>query len=187
VKNRNFQKEISSEIYRFTGSSEEKQKTSTIWFFFSPKFEFVPLEIFQEFPGLSGLIIDGSTIPILKEDLFGSNEFGSIAYLYLCCNSIESIEPKAFQKFSNLKWIHLGRNKIEYLRENIFKANLKLEFINFFKNKIQVIKPDFFKNLVNLKILVLEGNGCVDKEIIGLDSIDHDLKQCYENWVDYSD
>jgi Leucine-rich repeat (LRR) protein len=143
--------EQKEETFTFNCSNEEKLKTSAICFVCCD-IDFIPLEIFQEFPNLKLLFIRLSNLPIIKANLF-TEEFIKIECLYLKDNNIQEIEEDAFSELKELKLIDLSGNEIESIRHDIFKNNLKLEMIDFTFNDIKLLNVDLFKNLVNLKEL----------------------------------
>lgn len=153
-----------SNTFSFSGTPAEKEATKTVYFFLSPKTEFIPLDIFREFPSVNGLVITSSNLPVLKNDLF-SSEFAKIEYLHLGSNKIKSIEPEAFKELVNLKWLALFDNNIEVLDSELFKTNTKLEFISFNANKISRINSNLFKGLSSLKNIDFEDNVCFNQEI----------------------
>jgi Leucine-rich repeat (LRR) protein len=166
------------------GGSEENQETTGVWFNFSPTIEFIPLQIFSEFPNVNGIIISNSNSSILKKGFF-TREFRSIQYLDLAVNKIQHIEEVAFINLIELKWISLYSNQIQSIKTNMFSNNINLENINFYDNKIKMINPTFFENLHKLLEVDLSGNICVDsrfkKSDSSLSTMNKKLQNCFDN------
>jgi Leucine-rich repeat (LRR) protein len=168
------------------GTDEEKQNVTKIQFYKNPKIDYIPVEIFTEFPNLKAIGIQGSKIPILKEKLFGV-ECEKIESLELRGNKIEIIEKKSFFHLKNLVVIKLTLNEIESIEENIFETNLKLEVVNFYRNQIKALNPVIFKHLNHLKSVDFSLNRCTSEEFSCGDNctIDHKelndkLTPCYD-------
>jgi Leucine-rich repeat (LRR) protein len=171
--------------FTFTGNSASKQEITAVFFSKSPTFEFIPLEIFSEFPNLNGIMIQRSIIPIIKSGFF-TTEFKVIQYIYLGSNEIKTIEKDAFLNMVDLKWINLESNHIAKIESAIFKNNNKLEFISLANNEIKMIHPQLFSNLNNLIEVLLFGNDCVNKHFEGsssltLSTMNNSLQNCYNN------
>jgi hypothetical protein len=177
-----------SQVHSFTGSSAEKNRATVVWFQDSPKIEFVPKEILEEFPNLSGLLLEFSNLPVLKNELF-SSEFVVLEYLDLDSNQIISIEPFAFKHLKNLKWLSLYWNKIQSLPFNLFQNNQKMFYLDFSYNQINSISPNLLKNLNQLKLVKFWDNQCVHKafdcdtcsQSISQSVLDSALSTCFEN------
>jgi hypothetical protein len=146
VSNKDFPSSAKNQSYSFTGSTEEKNNTTAVYFYGRSIIDFIPLEILTEFPNINGIMIYYSNIPTLKEGFF-TKYFKDIQYLNLWNNKISKIEEFALIYFTELKWIRLFSNQIESLKTNIFKNNHKLEFIDLNSNKIKIINPKLFANL----------------------------------------
>jgi hypothetical protein len=120
VSRANFSSSPVSKSFAFTGSNFDKNNATAVWFALSPSIDFIPLEIFNEFPNLNGILISRSNLPILKEELF-TDQFKIIQFLDLQYNKITQIESDVFTFLPNLKWIYLGQNKIVNLN-NLFEV-----------------------------------------------------------------
>jgi hypothetical protein len=130
VDNQNFPLSDKNKIFSFSGSASQKKETTVVFFQLSPSLEFIPLQIFNEFPNLNGILIERSNIPILKKGFF-TKKFKTIQYLDLYYNKMQQIEQEAFINLPELKWINLGWNQIESMKINLFKNNIKLEYVGF--------------------------------------------------------
>jgi Leucine-rich repeat (LRR) protein len=155
----------SSERVKLTVNGTEEEKKSVIEFRFRDitKIDYIPVEIFTEFPNLKRIEISRSNIPIVKENLFGK-ECESIEILWFIRNEIKSIERKAFSHLKNLVKIKLRFNKIESISYSIFQTNSKLEEIDFRDNQIKALNPVIFKHLNHLKIIDFSFNRCVSHD-----------------------
>jgi Leucine-rich repeat (LRR) protein len=185
VINKNFPSSTKNKRFTFSGSIKEKNYTTAVYFHSSPSIDFIPFQIFTEFPNLNGILITWSNIPTLTEGFF-TKDFKDIQYLSLYFNNIDQIEEFALINLTELKWIYLGSNQIESIKTNIFKNNQKLEFIGLFSNKIKMIHPNLFVNLNNLVEVWLEDNECVSNGFggsrnPGLTTMKNTLDNCYQN------
>jgi hypothetical protein len=129
-----------NEIFEFSGTEAKKNETKSLWFKwrkqelpaeveYTNEVDFVPAEIFQEFPSLHGLGIQYYKIPVLKNGFF-SSEFRPLEYLYLGANQIAEIESEAFKELVNLKWLKLWNNKLKAINFPVFEFNFKLIYIS---------------------------------------------------------
>jgi hypothetical protein len=177
-----------SQNHSFSGTSEQKLAVTMVWFEKSKNIDFLPKEISQEFPNLSGMQFSNGSFPIVRSDFF-RKDFVAVIHLNLGYNKIQTIEDKAFQHLTKLKWIRLRNNQIQSLPFHIFKNNSELIYVDLRWNKINSITPDFFKNLKNLKFAEFNNNQCVDKNFgcslktcsVSQAVLDKGLSDCYLN------
>jgi hypothetical protein len=176
--------------HSFTGTPEQKSTTTAVYFHSSPNIDFLPKQIFDYFPNLNGILINGCTsFTTVKNGLF-TEDFIPTEYLYLDYNNIETIEANAFQHLPKLKWICLAGNQIKSLPFQIFKNCPKIFAIWINNNQINSITPDFFKNLNKLQYINFNAeNECI-KRNFGCNSgscsisqleLDSGLSTCYTN------
>ncbi len=181
-----FSEKFRSEKHSFSGSSSEKLGIKALHIYNSDKIDFVPIDIFVEFPNLNGLLYSVCTLPVVKSGLFTA-EFRKLEYLYFQSANVQSIEASAFEHLINLKWISFDRNQIKSLPFSIFKSNPNLIYVSFGSNQITSINPVLFKNLTNLKIVEFTGNQCVDKKFgcescsLSQSDFENDLSKCFSN------
>jgi Leucine-rich repeat (LRR) protein len=143
--------------------------------------DFVPTQIFKEFPSIDRLGLKYSFLPILRNIVFTS-EFDKIKYLLLSYNQIKTIESEAFEHLTKLKFIDLSFNKIEALKSNIFKKNRRLESVYLNNNQIKMLNTNLFHNLVKLVNLNFGGNDCADKiNAYEFRNLRRSLSTCYKN------
>jgi hypothetical protein len=184
-----------NETFEFSGTKKEKIETKTLWFMWEKKelpveytneVDFVPPEIFQEFPSLTGLGIQYHKIPVLKNCFF-SSEFRKLEYLFLGGTEIAEIESEAFQELVNLKWVKLWNNKIKAINYPIFKFNSKLIYISFATNEISKLNPTIFDGISGLKKLDFRYYNCYTAELEAKDGsltrceLDKAFSKCFEN------
>jgi hypothetical protein len=155
---------FSTEKHTFSGTPSLKSVSTAFFIFDSPQVDFVPLEIFTEFPNLNGLGIMHCKLPTLKAHLF-KPEFERVEYLNLRANGIELIEPNAFQYLIKLKWISFYNNNLHTLSNRLFENNPDLIYIDLQYNKINSIHPSFFDGLQKLKLVQFEENHCIKHDI----------------------
>jgi hypothetical protein len=181
-----FSAKFEKEKHSFTGSASEKSEVKTFEIRSAEKLDFIPLEIVDEFPNLSGLVIRFCGFRTVKAGLFRV-ELKRIEYVWLESNDVEVIEPKAFEHLTKLKWIGLNLNKIQTLSYKFFENNPRLVIIRFHNNQIDSIHPDFFDGLEELKMVQFRHNICIDKDFgcttcqITQADLKKELGYCYEN------
>jgi Leucine-rich repeat (LRR) protein len=177
--------------FTFNGTEEEKQNVTGIEFYKNPKIDYIPVEIFTEFPNLEIIRITYSKLPILKENLFGV-ECEKITYLFLLDIEIKNIEKRAFFHLKNLVFINLSHNKIERIEENIFETNLKLEHVVLGWNQIKSLNPVIFKHLNHLRRVDFSLNRCISQEFgfgcenctFSYEELKNKLTPCYVNCIE---
>ncbi len=176
---------VKSQDFIFSRTEEQEKQTTAVKFFNSPTINFIPSEIFQQFPSLNGLSVTQSSIPTLKNELFTS-ECENIEYLSLGYNEIVVIEPFAFKFLKKLKWIGLHGNYMRSLNDQIFAYNIRLIYVSFWLGSTEIVNRKLFSYLTDLRLLDFRKNRCAD---VGLDcsslycisEIDQRLKPCFDN------
>jgi Leucine-rich repeat (LRR) protein len=176
---------VKSQPFIFSRTKEQEKETTAVQFVNSPVVNFIPVEMFDQFPSLNGLQIDESTIPILKNELF-TTECEKIEFLDLDYNEIEVIEPLAFRHLMNLKWVGLDGNLVKSLNDQIFAFNIHLTSISFWLNNIEMINKKLFIYLNELKVVDLEDNECADNYIncasdYCIPYINEKFQRCFQN------
>jgi Leucine-rich repeat (LRR) protein len=173
--------DTSSKLYTFTGSNDQKQNVTAIYFEQSPTVDFIPNEIFENFPNLNSIAIYKSKIPIIKNNLFRNEKFENILELVLKEDKIKLIENNAFAKLKSLLTLDLTSNKIRSINKEIFAHNLDLEEIILNENSVKLIHPEAFRNQKHgiLAVQMSNGKQCFDD---GSANITKDLRPCYDNW-----
>jgi hypothetical protein len=180
--------EFQSQNHSFSGTSEQKLAVTMVWFEKSKNIDFLPKEILQDFPNLSGMQFSNGSFPIVRGDFF-TKDFVAVKHLNLGYNKIQAIEDKALQHLTKLKWIRLSNNQIQSLPFQIFRNNSELIYVDLRLNKINSITPNFFKNLKNLKFAEFRANPCIDKNFgcssktcsVSQTVLDKGLSDCYSN------
>jgi Leucine-rich repeat (LRR) protein len=107
-------------------------------------------------------------------------------------NSVESFPPGLFSSLTNIgnadyTWFELSNNKITRLSSNSFARYEHLERIFMNNNQINAIERNFFDNFPSLRYLNAEGNLCIDKNFVGIESVEDILGEfevCFQNWDD---
>jgi hypothetical protein len=183
-----FSAKFETEKHSFPGHAAGKSEVKILEILKSPQVDFIPLDIFMEFPNLSGLGVCDSNLPTVKAGLF-KPEFQNLEYLNLYGNKIETIEPNAFQYLIKLWWIRLYDNKIKSLSYRLFKNNPDLKYIDLRENKINSIHPNFFDGLEKLKLIEFTENLCIDANIgcstclITQSDLKEKLQNCYNSYL----
>ncbi len=176
---------IRSHNFIFSRTKEQERQTTVVEFWNSPVVNFIPVEMFQQFPELNGLWIILSNITTLKNDLF-TIECQRIEILYLGHNEIEVIEAMALKNLTKLKWISLERNLMKSLNYQVFAYYNKLTYISFYSGSIEMINKKLFIYLTDLKYVDLRKNECADVWIgCGTEKcipkVQEKAQQCFEN------
>jgi Leucine-rich repeat (LRR) protein len=164
--------------YRFSGATDTKEKATAVYFEFSPTIDFVPFEIFENFPKLNSIAFQKSEIPMVKINLFGGQNFEQIKDLRLSEDKIRLIENGALVDLKYLTKIDLTNNKVRSTSKETFAYNKKLSEAIFTGNEIKLIHPNAFLNQNGVHI-VMFGNQCFGDEVF---NVKEDLKSCYDNW-----
>jgi hypothetical protein len=175
--------------HSFSGTAEQKSAATVVSFNEPSQIDFIPKQIFNDFPKLNGLQITGCKSLKTVNDNLLTKDFGAIQYLDLYENKIETIEANAFQHLTKLKWISLAKNQIRSLPQQIFKNNPELFLIFLYNDEINSIPPDFFKNLRKLQFVSVTSNQCIDKDfgcksgscLISHSELDSGISTCYNN------
>jgi hypothetical protein len=154
-----FSSYFESEKHFFSGTATQKYELKMFQINHTPKIDFIPLDILEQYPNLNGLLFHFTKIPIIKPGFFKS-EFHKIEYLFLRNNDLEIVEPNALENLENLVWISIGWNKLQTLSYKLFDKNPKLNYIDLRHNKINAIQSNFFDGLNNLMMIEFAGNPC---------------------------
>lgn len=171
----------------FIRNSYYTKKTTAVQFIFSSIVDFLPSDVFTEFPNTNGLYLTSSTLPAITTDLF-SEHFMKLEYLNFESNNIREIQEKSLDILLNLRWIYLGWNQIETLEQNVFHLNTKLEYIALMNNRIKQIQPKFMESLQKLQEIWFGKNLCVDQNFgcpwrcSEKKMVDQLLQTCYDNY-----
>lgn len=122
----------------------------------SSAIEFIPNEIFEEFPNLNLLMIQSSRL--------------------------ETLQPTT--KCSSLQYFLAPKNRVTAISSNTFINCNQLSVVDLSENEIQSIAPEFLENSTTLGRLLLTGNKCVDRnfEITkeSLEDVTNQLKNCFQ-------
>lgn len=173
----------------FTGDSDHEKNrliANAVKFDNVVNFEYIPREIFVTFPNISGLMIEYSDIPKIKDNLFGE-KFKVLKFVEFQHNDkLENIDEDAFKFLLNLEWIRLASNRIKLLCKNIFKTNKKLTYVDLRNNRITAITPILFDRNSNLQQVLLKvKNQCVRKDFLKSDGslsiLTQNLEECFAN------
>jgi Leucine-rich repeat (LRR) protein len=122
-------------------------------------------------------------IDTVKLDAFFGLE--NLKKLHLSYNKIHILEELVFQPLKSLASLHLNANKIETLHKDLFAGNLNLKVLHLESNRIITIFNGTFDHL-NLKILYLNDNDCVESDIFvnpwkNLSLMNERLGNCFES------
>jgi Leucine-rich repeat (LRR) protein len=165
--------------YRFSGSEDQKEKATAVYFELSLTVDFVPYEIFEYFQNLDSIAFTKSEIPIVTNKLFGGQNFEQIKELRLNEDKIRFIETRAFVDLKNLEKIDLTSNKIRSISKETFAHNEKLRVVILTENEIKLIHPEAFFDQKNGVYVEMFRNQCFGDEAF---DVTEDLKPCYDNW-----
>jgi hypothetical protein len=151
--------------YNFTGSDEEKNATTAIYFAKLSIIDFIPKEIFTEFLNLQAFAIRESNIPILKSTLLAHKNFNKISKVDLSRNKIQFIEKRALRNLQGLLEIDLSENLLKSISNQIFLKNRRLSSIKLYNNNIRMIQENSFSKMDSLSYLDLRRNECNNEEL----------------------
>jgi Leucine-rich repeat (LRR) protein len=165
--------------YKFSGSEDQKGKATAVYFELSLKVDFVPFEIFENFPKLNSIAFTKSEISMITKKLFVGQNFEQIKEIRLNEDKIRFIENKAFVDLKNLEEIDLTSNKIRSINKETFAHNEKLVEVILTGNEIKLIHPEAFINQKNGVLVIMFGNQCFADEAF---DVIEDLEPCYDNW-----
>jgi Leucine-rich repeat (LRR) protein len=165
--------------YGFSGTEGQKQVATAAYFELSLSVDFVPFEMFENFPKLDSIAFTKSEIPMIRNNLFGGQNFEEIKELRLNEDKIRFIENRAFVDLKKLEKIDLTNNKIRSINKQTFAHNKKLREAILTGNEIKLIHPKAFMNQKNGVFVVMFGNKCFGDEVF---NVKRDLKTCYDNW-----
>jgi hypothetical protein len=108
------------------------------FYVFNQSVEYFPGGLSSKFPNLESIVVKNSSLHFLfKTDLF---------------------------ELSNLKYFDVSGNEIEILSPRLFEDNADLMEVHFEDNKISSISNDLLDPMVDLKVLKLFNNICVQKD-----------------------
>lgn len=120
----------------------------------------------SDFEGLEDLTlldIYRTSLKTVPENLFKNLCKLTILSMSMC--DLKELPTNLFNDLTELKQLLLFGNDIEELNENLFDNNFQLEKVLLDRNRIKVISKDLFTPLVNIKILKLNTNSCIDKDL----------------------
>jgi Leucine-rich repeat (LRR) protein len=116
----------------------------------------VPSEVFEKFPQIKNLYLNGQQVQSIPNNAFGNAS--NLEYLRLDSNQIFVIGDLSFKGADNLKTLLLNKNSIVKLGENSFATLKKLEKIDLSENNINNLPEVLFRSQENLKELYLSNN-----------------------------
>lgn len=178
-----------NDTFLFTGLEDSDGKRIAVR---SVKFEncfiidFFPEDaIYEAFPKLDGLIVQKSSIPRIKKDMFGE-KFESLKFLEMQENDIRDIHKLSLQYMHKLEWVRFASNQITHINENIFEYNRNLKYIDFRNNLIKSITPNLCNGCKDLEQVAFSNrNVCTQKDFRISDNtmkdLEKDLKICFDN------
>jgi hypothetical protein len=170
-----------NKTFLFNGSNVQKSEVTEIYFKYCGYIDFIPLNIFREFPNLNGISILYSSLPTIGE-IFVNPEFQKLKYLSLVCSRIQNIEVDAFAEMLDLIRINLYGNEIENIQQKIFKNNLQLKYVDLNENYLKILNPKLFNDLNNLQEIRI--NDSTFKSSDGsLATMNEAMKRFYDNYL----
>ncbi len=166
--------------YRFSGTEGQKINATAVYFELSFTVDFVPFEIFENFPKLDSIAFSKCKILIVRSNLFDRN-FEQIKELRLNEDKIRFIENGAFSDLKNVEKIDLTNNKIRSINKETFAHNEKLRVVILNGNEIKLIHPEAFINQKYGIYVIMFENQCFGDEAFNVTETE-DLETCYDNW-----
>lgn len=148
---------------------------------------FTDLEVIEEnaFKGLSNITrldLDHNTVRTIHKNAF--KDLTQLKQIDLKYNKLESLDDELFNNNVNLEKIFLLQNDIKVINAQLFSTNTELVTLDLDGNSIVYIEEGFITNLINLKVLGLRYNICVDVAIDFTQEtcLEMILKECYANF-----
>lgn len=149
----------------------------------------IPILEHGAFDGLAKLevlLLINNHIETIAEGAFFGLE--SLKILWITHNRFSVLEPTTFGSLINLKKLIITHSYLTRLEGQIFENNTELAQLILTDNKITEIAPTFIDNL-NLEMLKLKDNVCVDQDFVELDMKIHkkdlmtSLDECFDNFA----
>jgi Leucine-rich repeat (LRR) protein len=128
---------------------------TTVLHIFSKEVYKIPEEIFEKFPQLKNLIVNGNHLQILEKTTFQAAKL--LEVLRLSNNDLVELSAHIFN-MPTLKTLDLGRNRLERIASEAFSGLLALERLYLSDNNLKSIPSDSFYQIPKLSFLSLENN-----------------------------
>eukprot|EP00058_Branchiostoma_floridae_P015228 XP_002600716.1 hypothetical protein BRAFLDRAFT_83458 [Branchiostoma floridae] len=108
---------------------------------------------------LGSLYFDENDLVELKNNMFGTHEYSSLAILRFNDNKIKTIEAGFFNRFRRLAYIQLKSNNLASLPPGVFANLSRLEELLLNDNKFESLDdPNIFRDLQSIRTLELQEN-----------------------------
>lgn len=116
----------------------------------------IPRVIFQYFPNLVSILVDGKELGNLQPYYFGTK----LRSANFPNNKITEFDSEIFKDATNLTVLNLKNNEIEVIREDAFKGLRGLKFFCIADNFIYRFHASNYKYIKNLKEIDFQNNVC---------------------------
>ena len=148
-------------------SNAEANKTIGV-VFKNSNIKFIPTKIFEDFPNLQVLYVDGQQLIKLEQHYFKSAT--SLRTLWAPNNEITELDAHTFSYMANLYTLDLSNNPIDYIHSLGFSGLSRLVILNLSGTKLKNLSFDSFWylfQLTSLKFANDKGNeNCLNKNVI---------------------
>lgn len=118
----------------------------------------IPRVIFQYFPNLVSILVDGKELSTLQPYYFANAS--NLQSASFPNNKISEFDSEVFKEAPNLITLNLKNNEIEVIREDAFKGLRGLKFICLADNFIYRFHASNYKYIKNLKEIDFQNNVC---------------------------
>lgn len=148
------------------GSSTQNAKQTIGVVFISSNLKFIPQQIFETFPALQVLYVDGQQLTDLKQIYF--NGATSLRTLWAPNNEITEIGANTFSYMGNLFTLDLSNNPINYIHSLGFSGIARLTILNLSGTKLMKMSFAsfwFLFQLNNINFINANGNtNCLNRQ-----------------------
>lgn len=103
------------------------------------------------------LDLSANAIQTLSGNIFG-NQILPLEKLFIQRNSIETVQPRAFDKVPYVDFLSLAHNRIASLDENLFEALKNLKKLQLHNNRIELIPQKLFEDISGISELQIKYN-----------------------------
>lgn len=150
--------ENKNESIKFTGNhlNGNSDNSVTLLAFHETLVNFIPSNLFTQFPNLQRFQCDVCRLREIKEADFVSAT--KLEYFWSRIGNIEVLGNLTFQHCESLQYISLPGHKISIIEKSAFKGLKKLKELHLWHNLIKEIHQETFEDLEQLEVLDLDYN-----------------------------
>ena len=157
--------DIFNENETVTTNTEGNPKSNEdieVVYYNSGNLKFIPNSLFTTFPNLRRLSAAFTNTEVIKPQQLKNASKLKVFIVHM--NDVTKLTSDLFVEAPNLEHINFSENKITSVHRYAFRGLSKLQGVYLEKNMISNIHPETFSHLVNLNILILVDNACINDE-----------------------